>query len=197
MVVLTIPKAGIIRIYTSGCPKNQNRCWNSIGSPPPATSKNEVLKFLSVNNIVIAPAKTGRDNNSNMAVTITAHPNKATLCNLIPGALIFKIVVIKFIAPSNELTPDKCKANIAKSTLGPLWLCIALNGGYKVQPVPAPFSIPLANKNKIKLGGSNQKLILLSLGNAISGPPTINGNKKLPKPPIRAGITMKNIITMA
>jgi len=31
----------------------------------------------------------------------------------------------------------------------------------------------------------------------MSGPPIINGNKKLPKPPIKAGITMKNIITIA
>jgi hypothetical protein len=23
---------------TSGCPKNQKRCWNKIGSPPPAGS---------------------------------------------------------------------------------------------------------------------------------------------------------------
>jgi hypothetical protein len=61
----------------------------------------------------------------------------------------------------------------------------------RVQPVPAPFSIPLANINNNKLGGNNQKLILLSLGNAISGPPTINGSKKLPKPPINAGITIK------
>jgi hypothetical protein len=29
-------------------------------------------------------------------------------------------------------------------------------GGYNVHPVPAPFSIPLANKNKSKLGGNNQ-----------------------------------------
>jgi hypothetical protein len=39
--------------------------------------------------------------------------------------------------------------------------------------------------------------MLFNLGNAISGPPTNNGNKKLPKPPIIAGITMKKIITMA
>jgi hypothetical protein len=39
---------------TSGCPKNQKRCWYNIGSPPPAASKNDVLKFLSVNTIVIA-----------------------------------------------------------------------------------------------------------------------------------------------
>jgi hypothetical protein len=78
------------------------------------------LKFLSVNIIVIAPANTGKDNNNNTAVTTTAHPNKANLCNLIPGLLIFNIVVIKFMAPSKLLTPARCKANIAKSTLGPL-----------------------------------------------------------------------------
>jgi hypothetical protein len=79
-----------------------------------------VLKFLSVNNIVIAPANTGKDNNNNTAVTITAHPNNANLCNLIPGLLMFNIVVIKFIAPNKLLIPDKCNAKIARSTLGPL-----------------------------------------------------------------------------
>jgi hypothetical protein len=79
-----------------------------------------VLKFLSVNIIVIPPASTGKDSKSNTAVIKTAQPNKANLCNLIPGALIFKIVVIKFIAPNKLLNPDKCKANMAKSTLGPL-----------------------------------------------------------------------------
>jgi hypothetical protein len=32
----------------------EKRCWYSIGSPPPAASKNDVLKFLSVKSIVIA-----------------------------------------------------------------------------------------------------------------------------------------------
>jgi hypothetical protein len=105
---------------TSGCPKNQKRCWYNIGSPPPAVSKNDVLKFLSVRTIVIPPASTGKDNNNNTAVITTAHPNKANLCNLIPGVLMFTTVVIKFIDPNKLLTPDKCKANIAKSTLGPL-----------------------------------------------------------------------------
>jgi hypothetical protein len=155
------------------------------------------LKFLSVNTIVIAPAKTGNDNNSSTAVTTIAQPNKANLCNFIPGLLILSIVVIKFIAPNKLLIPAKCKAKIAKSTLGPLWACIPLKGGYNVQPVPAPFSIRLAKINNIKLGGNNQKLMLFNLGNAISGPPTNNGNKKLPNPPIIAGITIKNIINIA
>jgi len=79
-----------------------------------------VLKFLSVNNIVIPPANTGKDNNNNTAVITTAQPNNANLCNLIPGVLIFTTVVMKFIAPNKLLIPDKCKAKIAKSTLGPL-----------------------------------------------------------------------------
>jgi hypothetical protein len=78
------------------------------------------LKFLSVKTIVIAPASTGKDNNNNTAVTKIAHPNKANLCNLIPGLLMLSIVVIKFIAPNKLLIPDKCNAKIAKSTLGPL-----------------------------------------------------------------------------
>jgi hypothetical protein len=87
------------------------------------------------------------------------------LCNFIPGVLILTIVVIKLIAPNKLLTPDKCKANMAKSTLGPLWLCIPDKGGYIVQPVPAPPSMQAENTNNNRLGGNNQKLILLSLGN--------------------------------
>jgi len=63
---------------------------------------------------------------------------------------------MKFIAPNKLLIPDKCNPNIAKSTLGPLWLCIPDKGGYNVHPVPIPFSIILPNTNKNILGISNQ-----------------------------------------
>ena len=54
--------------------------------------------------MVIAAAKTGKDNNNNTAVITTAHPNKDNLCNLIPGVLIFAIVVMTFklITPTLE-----------------------------------------------------------------------------------------------
>ena len=39
--------------------------------------------------------------------------------------------------------------------------------------------------------------MLFNLGNAISGPPTRSGSKKLPNPPIIAGITIKKIINIA
>jgi hypothetical protein len=47
-----------------------------MGSPPPAGSKNEVFKFRSVKSIVIAPARTGKDSKSKIAVIFTAHTNK-------------------------------------------------------------------------------------------------------------------------
>ena len=46
-----------------------------MGSPPPAGSKNDVFRFRSVSNIVIAPARTGKDNNRRRAVIPTAHTN--------------------------------------------------------------------------------------------------------------------------
>lgn len=62
---------------------------------------------------------TGSDNNNRIAVTNMAHTNKGSLCNDIPGARILRTVVIKFIAPSKEDTPARCKLNIAKSTEPP------------------------------------------------------------------------------
>merc|ERR1719419_1079877 len=67
-----IPKPGRIRMYTSGCPKNQNRCWERIGSPPPAGSKKVVFRFRSVRSIVIPAARTGRESRRRTAVLITA-----------------------------------------------------------------------------------------------------------------------------
>lgn len=78
-----------------------------------------VLKLRSVSNIVIAPAKTGRDNNNKKAVIKTDQTNKGNLSKVIPGALILKIVVIKFIAPIIEEAPAQCKLNITISTEPP------------------------------------------------------------------------------
>lgn len=49
-----------------------------MGSPPPAGSKKEVLILRSVNNIVIAPAKTGKERISKIVVKITLQTNKET-----------------------------------------------------------------------------------------------------------------------
>lgn len=103
----TSPNPGRIRMYTSGWPKNQNRCWYKIGSPPPAGSKKDVLKFRSVSNIVIAPAKTGRESSRRIAVINTDQTKSGIFSNLIVFRRRFIIVVVKLIAPRIEDTPAK------------------------------------------------------------------------------------------
>jgi hypothetical protein len=78
----------------------------------------------------IIPANTGKDSSNNIAVTNIAQTNKGNLCKVIPFALIFKIVVIKFIAPKIEEIPDKCRLNIARSTEAPECDWIPAKGGY-------------------------------------------------------------------
>lgn len=63
-------------MYTSGCLKNQNKCWNKTGSLLPTGSKKLVLKFRSNNNIVIAAANTGKDKTSKIAVTTIAQQKR-------------------------------------------------------------------------------------------------------------------------
>jgi hypothetical protein len=124
-----IPNPGRIRMYTSGCPKNQNRCWYRIGSPPPDGSKNDVLKFRSVRSIVMAPANTGKARSRRIVVIRIDHENSGILS--IDSVLVFMlmIVVMKLIAPRMEDTPARCSLKIAESILGELWNVIFANGG--------------------------------------------------------------------
>lgn len=124
-----IPNPGKIKIYTSGCPKNQNKCWYKIGSPPPAGSKKDVLRFRSVKSIVIAPAKTGSDNNSKNAVIPTAQINNGIWSKDKLFNFILIIVVIKLIAPKIDEIPAKCKEKIAKSTDLPPCAILDESGG--------------------------------------------------------------------
>ncbi len=54
-----IPNPGKIMMYTSGCPKNQNRCSQSTGEPWFVGSKKWVPKCRSVRSIVTAAATGG------------------------------------------------------------------------------------------------------------------------------------------
>ena len=50
------PNAGRMRMWTSGCPKNQNRCCHSSADPPSFGSKNAVPKWRSSSSIVTVAA---------------------------------------------------------------------------------------------------------------------------------------------
>ena len=78
-----------------------------------------MLKLRSVNNIVIAPASTGSDNNNSTAVINTAYTNNGKRCMVIPGARMLIIVVIKLIAPKIDEAPARCNEKMALSTEGP------------------------------------------------------------------------------
>lgn len=123
------PNPGRIKIYTSGWPKNQNKCWNKIGSPPPVGSKNEVLQFRSKISMVRAPAKTGSARISRPTVTRTDQMNKGIFSEGIPSIRLFIMVVVKLIAPKREDTPAKWRDRIVKSTAGPAWATFPDKGG--------------------------------------------------------------------
>jgi len=92
-----------------------------MGSPPPAGSKKEVLKFRSVSNMVIAPAKTGSDKRRSTAVSSTDHTKRGISSRDMPSPRMLVIVVIKFALPRILLTPARCSEKIPMSTAPPGW----------------------------------------------------------------------------
>jgi hypothetical protein len=76
-----------------------------------------VLKLRSVNNIVIAPAKTGRERIKRIAVIATAHRKRGNeLILYLYEERAEMIVVRKLMEPKIELTPAKWRLRIAIST---------------------------------------------------------------------------------
>lgn len=72
-----------------------------------------------MSNIVIAPAKTGKDKSSKTAVITTDQENKGIKSIIIPNDRKLPTVEIKFTAPKIDLAPAKCSEKIAKSTEAP------------------------------------------------------------------------------
>lgn len=77
------------------------------------------MKLRSVNNIVMAPAKTGRDRRRRKAVNSTDHANKGMISNVRPPPRILAIVVIKLMDPRMEDTPARWSEKMPKSTAEP------------------------------------------------------------------------------
>jgi hypothetical protein len=69
--------------------------------------------------MVIAPANTGNERRSRIAVSNTDQTNKGIESNDMVVVRIFKMVVMKLMAPRIEEIPAKCKLKIARSTENP------------------------------------------------------------------------------
>src|SRR5690554_8158652 len=98
-------------IYTSGCPKNQNTCWNRTGSPPPAALKKLVPKLMSISIMVTTPASTGMTAISKNTVINQVHTNMDIFMSVMPGARILSTVEITLIA---AMTDDTLMISVEK-----------------------------------------------------------------------------------
>jgi hypothetical protein len=85
--------------------------------------------FRSNNNIVIPPAKTGREAIKRKAATTTAHTKSPTLEKLSLILRKLKKVIIKLSLLKIDPKPARCNLKIAKSTELPLCPKALLKGG--------------------------------------------------------------------
>ena len=67
----------------------------------------------------MAPAKTGKESKSKIAVKKIDQGNSGIRSRVISSGRMLRIVVIKLIAPKIEEMPAKCKEKITISTAGP------------------------------------------------------------------------------
>ena len=97
-----------------------------------------------------------------------------------PGARMFRKVVIMLIAPRIDEAPETCTAKIARSIDMPP--SSTLSGGYRTQPTPEPaWSLPPGASTEHTASEVpatySQKLRLFIRGKAMSGAPICNGMK--------------------
>ena len=110
-----IPAAGTKRMYTSGCPQNQNRCWYSSTLPPAWGAKKAVPKRRSSSRRPAANVTAGTANSTMEAIERIDHTKMGTRLIVIPGARILKAVTMKLTAPTVVEMPTKTTASPQKS----------------------------------------------------------------------------------
>jgi hypothetical protein len=105
MISEMIPNAGRIRMYTSGCPKTQNKFSQSSGSAPASTLK----KFASYSRSKVsrnsATVMTGMAKAMRNWVTNPIQVKIGILNNVMPGARRLSTVTMRLMAPRVEATP--------------------------------------------------------------------------------------------
>jgi hypothetical protein len=77
----------------------------------------------------MAPANTGRERRRSTAVISTDQTNKGMESRFIEDDRMFKMVVMKLMAPRIDDAPARCKLKIARSTEIPEWNKFPARGG--------------------------------------------------------------------
>src|SRR3954447_6006126 len=134
MIWDTIPVAGTKRMYTSGWPQNQNRCWYSRTFPPFAGTKNCVPKMRSSSSRLPASVTAGTANTTMNENTSIDHTNTGSRFSVMPGARILNVVTMKLIAPTVVEMPTNTMPSPQKSMLMPGLNVLSVSGTYPNQP---------------------------------------------------------------
>ena len=114
MISVAMPKNGSARMYTSGCPKNQNRFCQRI-APPEFAENTWAPSRRSTSSTSSAAARTGKASSTMMEVS-SAFQVKIGIRNIVmPGARMQKIVVMKLTAPRMVPNPDSTRPMIHRS----------------------------------------------------------------------------------
>src|SRR5699024_14046 len=175
MISVTIPKYGNATMYTSGCPKNQNRCWYST-APPLAGSNTCAPRIRSIASPNSAAVRIGNARKINTAVNRMFHVKIGIRNIVMPGQRNVMIVVVMLTAPRMVPRPEMINPKIHRLAPVP-GVYSPDNGAYAVQPNPgAPSGIKNADNNIKPPNRYSQYENAFSRGNATSGAPICNGN---------------------
>ena len=167
-------------------------CSYRTALPPRLASKKGTLKTCSRKSAPTAAESATVAIMFISAVANVAHTNNGMRVQVIPGARIFMIVVMKLSPVIVELIPT---TKIAMHQSAPAVPSASEIGGYSVQPACGPpNSIEL--KRITAATGTIQKLTMLSQGNATSRAPIWSGITKLPSAPVTSGISTSQTIAV-
>ena len=119
-------------MYTSGCPKSQNRCCQSTGSPPAAGTKKFAPKKRSSISSVTATVMMGKASTSSTMVTRLIHVNSGIRMRVMPGARMLTMVTKKLNAAASEAIPSTWMPSIQNSVRTPAARSVML--AYMNQP---------------------------------------------------------------
>ncbi len=109
-----MPKNGSATMYTSGWPKNQNRCCHRM-APPLAGSKTWEPKCRSASNPSSAEVSTGKAMRIRMAVARISQVNTGIRHMVMPGQRRHTMVVIMLTAPRMVPRPAMTRPMIHRS----------------------------------------------------------------------------------
>src|SRR5580704_1786949 len=183
----TMPMDGRIAMYTSGCPKNQNKCCHRSGEPPECgcnrslTTSPEGMKKLvpavrSRMSRMHAGSNTANASNAMQEVMNHAHVQIGMRIKVMPLARRSRVVAMKLSAPSSD-PMQKMAIEIPHRFIphpmpGPASWPTALNGAYEVQPeIGGPSGMTNARTSTRNATNVVQNDIMLKRGKAMSSAP--------------------------